>query len=160
MRLILPVLLALASVAPARAQHAAHADTAAVERTLELRAADLRALPHVTVRAAEHGSTRAAEWSGVPLAVLLARAGVPSGERLRGPALATYVVVEAADGYRAVFSLAELDPALGGRTVLVVDARDGVPLGTGQGPLRLAVPDDRRQSRWVRQVVRVRVRRG
>ncbi|MBD0320903.1 MAG: molybdopterin-binding protein, partial [Gemmatimonadetes bacterium] len=94
------------------------------------------------------------------LSELLARAGVPAGERLRGPALATYVVVEAADGYRAVFSQAELDPALGGRRVLVADARDGRPLGGAEGPLRLVSPDDRRHSRWVRQIVRITVRRG
>ena len=168
----LPWLFAALTLAlPAQAQHHAHRDSAATrpaalvidgaaERTLRLDPAELAAAPRQTVRATDHGSTRTSVWSGVSLAELLARAGVPAGERLRGPALTTYVVVEAADGYRAVFSLAELDPALGGRRVLVADARDGKPLAGAEGPLRLVSPDDERHSRWVRQIVRVTVRRG
>jgi hypothetical protein len=37
---------------------------------------------------------------------------VPQGEALRGPAMTTYVLAEAADGYRVVFSLAELDSGI------------------------------------------------
>jgi hypothetical protein len=67
------------------------------------------------------------------------------------------LVVEAADGYRASFSLGEVDPELTGRTVLLADLRNGAPLEGDLGPLRLVVPDDRRPARWVRQVTAVRV---
>jgi hypothetical protein len=35
--------------------------------------------------------------------------------------MATYVIASAADGYRVVFSLAELDPEFTGSEVMVVD---------------------------------------
>jgi hypothetical protein len=43
--------------------------------------------------------------------------------------MATYVLAEAADGYRVVFSLAELDAGIADSEVLVADAMDGTPLG-------------------------------
>ena len=66
--------------------------------------------------------------------------------------MALYLLVEAADGYRVVFALPELDPAFTERVVLLADHRDGQPLTPAEGPLRLVVPDEKRQARWVRQV--------
>jgi DMSO/TMAO reductase YedYZ molybdopterin-dependent catalytic subunit len=60
------------------------------------------------------------------------------------------VVAEASDGYRTAFSLAELDPDFAAESVLVADTVDGKALGPDQGPLRLIVPGDKRQGRWVR----------
>src|SRR5258705_4086786 len=45
------------------------------------------------------------------------------------------VLVEANDGYRAVFSLAELDPELIDRIVLLADTKDGQPLPPREGVL-------------------------
>src|SRR5262245_17272064 len=53
----------------------------------------------------------AATYSGIPLSALLARAGAPQGSELRGKAIAQVVLIEASDGYRASFALAELDTA-------------------------------------------------
>jgi hypothetical protein len=72
---------------------------------------ELAKLPHVHVHASVHGVD--ADWDGVPLIEILRAAGAPSGETLRGLALALYVRISAADGYRAVFALAELDPSTG-----------------------------------------------
>ena len=100
---------------------------------------------------------KAGVFEGVSLRDLLTEAKVPAGTDVRGPLVAWIVIVEAADGYRAVFSLAELEPSFSDRLVLVADARDGKPLGGEEGPLRLVVPDEKRPARWVRQVVRIRV---
>jgi hypothetical protein len=56
-----------------------------------------------------------------------------------------------------VFALAELDPGLGGRSVLLADRRDGSPLGPTEGPLRLVIPDEKRPARWARQVRTIRI---
>ena len=80
-------------------------------------------------------------------------AGLKLGQDLRGPALASYLLVEAADGYRAVFALPEIDPACTDRTILLADRRDGKPLPAQEGPLRIVVPGEKRRSRWVRLVV-------
>jgi DMSO/TMAO reductase YedYZ molybdopterin-dependent catalytic subunit len=114
---------------------------------------DLAKLAHVRVHASAHGTE--GDWSGVPLIDLLKSAGAPSGETLRGSALALYVCVTAADGYRAVFALAELDPSIGGETAILADSKNGRPLDDKEGPLRIVVPGDRRPARWVRQVVAI-----
>jgi hypothetical protein len=67
-------------------------------------------------------------------------------------------VASAADGYRAVFALPELDPAFTDGVVLVADKRDGRPLGGEEGPLRLVVAGEKRQARWVRQLTSLSVR--
>ena len=102
-------------------------------------------------------TARPGTWQGVKLIDLLRDAGVPAGEALRGRWLAAYVRVSAADGYRAVFSLAELDPAFRDGGVFVVDRRDGKPLDAKEGPLRIIAVGDKRPARWVRQVVAIDV---
>ena len=78
-------------------------------------------------------------------------------DSLRGPALATRLVVEASDGYRVVLTLADLDPSLGGRRVLLADRVDGKPLPADEAPWRLIIVGDQRPARSTRQVVRIRV---
>ncbi len=79
---------------------------------------------------------------------------------MRGKNLALYLVVEAADNYRAVFALPELDPAFTERIVLLADRRDDKPLSAAEGALRVVVPDEKRQARWVRQVTSLVIRRA
>jgi hypothetical protein len=88
----------------------------------------------------------------VALEEILRKAGVPQGEALRGPAMATYILAEAADGYRVVFSLAELDAGIADSEVIVADTIDGAPLGDKLGPFRLVAPHEKRPARWVRML--------
>jgi DMSO/TMAO reductase YedYZ molybdopterin-dependent catalytic subunit len=130
-----------------------------VPRPLKLAAPEFARLPRHTVRAKDHDG-KDAVYEGVPLVEVLKTAGVKFGQDLRGPALATYLVVEAADGYRAAFALPELDPAFTDRVILLADRRDGKPLRQGAGPLRVIVPSEKRHARWVRQVIGLKVGRG
>jgi DMSO/TMAO reductase YedYZ molybdopterin-dependent catalytic subunit len=130
-----------------------------VPRPLELTAPEFGRLPRQAVRAKDHDG-KEAEFEGVPLVEVLKTSGVKFGQDLRGPALASYLVVEAADAYRAVFALPELDPAFTDRVILLADRRDGKPLGGSAGPLRVIVPGEKRHARWVRQVIGLRVGRG
>jgi hypothetical protein len=68
-----------------------------------------------------------------------------------------YVLVEARDGYAAVFALPEFDAGFTDRVILLADHRDGHPLDTVEGPLRLVVPGEKRRARWVRQVTDIEV---
>ncbi|MCC4597978.1 molybdopterin-dependent oxidoreductase [Xanthomonas campestris pv. phormiicola] len=152
--------LALAAT-QAQAAHgpAAHAGTDAAAATGTLRIAlddaTLAALPRERVSAQAHGQQLDCE--GVALrAVLQAQRAMPT-EPLRGAQLQRRVEVAARDGYAAVFTLAELDPTLGARRVLLVDRCDGKPLAAEDGPLRLIVPQDQRPARWVRQVQSIAV---
>ncbi len=74
--------------------------------------------------------------------------------------MALYLVVEAADGYRAVFALSELDPAFTDRVILLADRRDGQPISTRDGPLQVVVPGEKKHARWVRQVIRLKIGRA
>jgi DMSO/TMAO reductase YedYZ molybdopterin-dependent catalytic subunit len=126
-----------------------------VEQRLELRTADLGRMPRATLVWNSEGGQEIT-YEGVWLAELLRQAGASIGERFRAETLATYVIAEARDGYRAIFSLAELDPDFGNRKVLVADRADGRPLAQA-GPVRLIVPDERRRGRSVRMLNRIRV---
>ncbi|MEZ0472276.1 hypothetical protein [Luteimonas salinilitoris] len=112
-------------------------------------------LPRERVRAEVHGETLQCE--GVSLAALLRRTEQAMPQRLHGPHLARYVLVTARDGGRALFSLAELDPAIGGTRAYVVDRCGGAPLDNATGPLRLLVPSDGDAARGVRQLLAIAV---
>jgi DMSO/TMAO reductase YedYZ molybdopterin-dependent catalytic subunit len=130
-----------------------------VARPLTLTALEFARLPRQSVRARDHEG-KEAEFEGVPVFEILQRAGVKLGQELRGPALSLYLVVEASDGYRAVFALPEIDPACTDRTILLADRRDGKSLSSQEGSLRIVVPGEKRHARWVRQVVVLRIGRA
>ena len=126
---------------------------AAVTIAVPFDAATRAALPAATASLTAHGATQ--QCSGVWLRDLVTRAGAPSGPALKGPALAMTVTAEAADGYRVVFSLGELDAMLGKAAILVADACDGKPLPTGDGPVRLVAAGEARGARSVKQLVKL-----
>jgi hypothetical protein len=127
-------------------------------KSLALTDAAWKKLPRQTVKAKDHSGTLAT-YEGVPLATILQEDGVALGKELRGERLANCLLVEAADGYRVAFSLAEIDPAMSEGVVLLADSKDGQALDEKEGPYRLVVPHDKRYSRWVRQVIRLSVQR-
>lgn len=130
-----------------------------IERPQQWTLDDLATLPRREVRAQDRDGTEVT-FAGVALVDLLRLTGVPLGAELRGSNMALYLLVEAADGYRVVFALPELDPAFTDRVVLLADRRGGQPLAAAEGPLRLVVPGEKRHARWVRQVVSCTVRRA
>jgi len=136
-----------------------------VEKPLTLSAEDLKSLPRTTLRVMNTHSGMNESYEGVRLIEVLQRAGVPLGEKLREPAMATYVLASARDGYRVLFSLPELDPAFDDSEVLIADTLDGAKLGEQEGPYKLVVPHDKRPARWIRilqsiQVVRLMAPQG
>jgi hypothetical protein len=123
--------------------------------TVKFTAADIAALPHQDVSVDDHG--KAVKYAGVPLKLVLEKAGVTFGESLRGKRLASCLLVEAADGYRVVIALPELDPGFTDRVILLADRVDGHPLDAKEGPFRVIVPGEKRMARWVRQVTVLRI---
>lgn len=129
-----------------------------VGKPLVLDAAALAKLPRSTVKATAHGVE--GEWEGVPLIEVLRAAGAPVGDVLRGPNLQLYVRISAADGYRVVYALTELDPKFRDDGVILADRRDGRPMAGDEGPFRLIAPREARPGRWVRQVIAIDVLRA
>lgn len=117
---------------------------------------NLDAFPRHTVVTSDHG--RKATFEGVALRDVLAKAGVPLGEALRGKALSRVIIVSGLDGYQVVYAIAEVDAAFTDQIILLADRRDDGPLLPDTGPLQLVVPHDQRPARWVRQVAKIEVR--
>jgi DMSO/TMAO reductase YedYZ molybdopterin-dependent catalytic subunit len=120
--------------------------------------AELAKLPQHEIQAKDHkGET--ASYSGVAVADLLKQSEVTLGSGLKGPMLANSLLVEAADKYRVTFSLPEVDPDWTDNDVLLATSRNGESLDAAHGPFQLVVPRDKRHGRWVKQVIRLTVRR-
>jgi DMSO/TMAO reductase YedYZ molybdopterin-dependent catalytic subunit len=124
----------------------------AVATPLTLTVADLKKMPRKSLTVDNPHTGKKETYVGVPVEELLRKAGVPQGENLRGKSLATYIVAEAEDGYRVVFSLAELDSGITDSDLIVADTMDGNPLGEKVGPLRIVAPHEKRPARWVRML--------
>lgn len=163
------LLLSVACIQPAstaKAQAAPAQSVPASTSTLDLSGPDgrhitltadaLQSLPQQTVRV-HNPHTKADEtYQGVELSLLLARLDAPLGPKLRGKALAMYVVAEGTDKYRAVYSLAEVDPAFHTGTVIVADREDGQPIAK-DGPFKLVNTEDKRPARWVRNLASIQM---
>jgi DMSO/TMAO reductase YedYZ molybdopterin-dependent catalytic subunit len=128
-----------------------------VSTPLVLTVADLKKMPRKTLSVVNPHDKKTETYEGVLLEKLLHTAGAPQGEQLRGRAMATYIIAEAEDGYRVVFSLAEIDSGILESEVIVADTMDGAPLGARQGPFRLVAPHDKRPARWVRMLKSITV---
>jgi len=129
-----------------------------VATPLTLSVSDLRNMPRQTVKVVNPHEKKEEIYEGVAIRELLRRAGIPQNDKLRGSAMATYVVAEAADGYRVVYSLAELDSDFQDSEVIVADTLNGSPLGEKQGPFKMVAPHDKRPARWIRMLKSVTVR--
>jgi hypothetical protein len=117
--------------------------------------ADIEALPHMKVTT--NVAATPTMFEGVSLKAVLEKAGVGFGETLKGKRLASCLLVEAADGYRVVIALPELDPAFTDKQVVLAFSKDGKPLDDKEGPYRIVIPDEKRMARWVRQVTTLKI---
>jgi DMSO/TMAO reductase YedYZ molybdopterin-dependent catalytic subunit len=132
----------------------------AVPTPLVLTVADLKKMPRKTLSVTNPHDKKTETYEGVLVEELLHRAGVPHGEQLRGAPLASYVIAAAEDGYRVVFSLAELASGIVESEAIVADTMDGAPLAAQQGPFRLVAPHEKRPARWVRMFKSITVVRA
>jgi len=125
------------------------------QKPMTFTADELGKLERTKVRIGKDNDQRT--YEGVPLAKILQAAGMRWGPKC-SLWLDCYVVVDAADEYRAVFSIPEIDPGLAQKMVLLADRCDGKPLSKAIGPYQIVEEDARQHGRWVRQVNAVYVR--
>ncbi|MBC7798252.1 MAG: molybdopterin-dependent oxidoreductase [Pyrinomonadaceae bacterium] len=130
-----------------------------ISKSVEFKMSDLAKLTRrdLKIKSVDNKETT---FSGFELREVLQLAGVKFGDDLRGKRLAEYLLVEAADGYKAVFALTELDAAFTDKIILLADKRDGKPLGNDEGVLRIVVSDEKKQARSVRQVVALKIKKA
>lgn len=126
-----------------------------VATPLSITLEQLKTWPRTKVEIKEEGRT--VVYEGVLVGEILKRAGVPLGPDLRGDAVVSYVLASGSDGYRALYAIAELDPAFTANDIVVADTVDGKALFDYQGPLRIVAPKDMRAARSVRMLQRLDV---
>ena len=128
-------------------------------KSVTMKAAELSAMPRVEVKIKDHNGADVV-YSGVELRSVLGSAGAKFGKELRCPMIGQYLVISAADGYHAVFSLTELDPEFTGDTVILADKIGGKPLDAKDGPWQVIATGEKKHARMVRQVTALRVYRA
>jgi hypothetical protein len=151
-RLVLGALFLILSAALTHAQQLTVQNDG--EKQTVLARADIEALPHTKVTISSDASTT---FEGVALKAVLEKAGIVFGESLKGKRLASCLLVEAADGYRAVIALPEIDPAFTDKQIVLAFLKNGKPLDDHEGPYRIVIPDEKRMARWVRQVTMLKI---
>lgn len=127
--------------APAAAQQLSVTGLDGKVRTLA--AADLADLPRAEVKAGDK------TYEGPVLAYVLRAAGLPVGPKLHGDPLRAYLMVAGADGFQALWSLAEVDKDFHADTVILADKVGGQPLPAKEAPWRLVSSADRKGWRSV-----------
>ncbi len=152
--LVAAVLAAVSnSLVAAQAPVAKLSITGDVKTPLALTPAEVKAMPRTTVTIKDAG--RDVTYEGVLMSEILKKAGVTLGAG--GNTLATCVLASASDGYDAVFSIGEIDPALTANQVIVADTMDGKPLAANLGTFKIVAPRDLRGARGVRMLDSLKV---
>jgi Oxidoreductase molybdopterin binding domain len=127
-----------------------------VEQTRTVDPAMVEQLPAIEQQLSfltSHGPEQAT-YTGALLWSVLEHTEMLGGDRRAR--LGHTIVVTGRDGYSAVLALAEIDPDLEGKQVLLAYRRDGQPIAGHT--LRLVVPGDRHGGRSFRNVVRIEIR--
>ncbi len=167
-RCLLMACLAIALLRPAHAQ-----DTPAPAQTgiellgdfpspKHLSDADIQALPHTEIHTKDmHDGGKDVDYTGVLMTDILKAGGFTFGSGMAASreTVRTLLIAEAADGYKVVYALAELDPSFTDRLMYLADAKDGKPLPAGEGKYRIVFPGDKRPARWARQVISLTLKR-
>lgn len=125
-------------------------------RSVHTKSEDLARLPRREIKAMDHDGIEAT-YSGIELREILIPAGAKMGKDLHGAAVGQYLIIDAVDGYHAVYSITELDPDHTDKVVILADRRDGKPLDAKNGPWQVIATGEKKHARWVRQVTGLRV---
>jgi len=123
-------------------------------KQIALTRTEIEALPRIKVTTQAPDSS---SYDGVALKTLLEKAGVEFGHSLRGKRMASCLLVEAADGYRVVIALPEIDPDFNDKQVMLAFSKNEKPLDAKEGPYRIVIPNEKRMARWVKQVTTLKI---
>ena len=122
-----------------------------VKQALEFTLDDLAKMPQKEAKLTDKDG-KVHTYQGVSILDILQQAGVPSGKDLRGEHLSKYLLVKCKDSYQVLFSLAELDPSIADKNVILAYQIDGEKLAADRGPLRLVAEGEKKPARSSYQV--------
>jgi len=117
---------------------------------------EVAALPHKSVSVFNEHAKANETYSGVALADLLAKVGVPLGEKVHGKLFLTGIIAEGTDKYDVLFSLAEVDPSIHTGDVIIADSVNGHKLDK-EGAFKIVSTEEKRPARWVRNLTAISV---
>jgi hypothetical protein len=121
------------------------------DKPFTLTPAELAALPQETATVT-NGHTKSTEtYTGVPIAALLEKLGLPFTKANEHTLLRTYLVAEGTDGYRVLVSTYETLAPIRTTSAIVALTLDGKPLAA-DGAFKLVIPGDTRPQRWVQNL--------
>jgi hypothetical protein len=113
-------------------------------------------MKQVVVMAKAHDE-KVHRYSGVTIADLLIKAGIMLGDSAKSKTINSYIIVTAADNYKAIYTIPEIDPLFATRSIILSNRADKRPLATEDGPFQIVVPGEKKHARWVRQVTGIQV---
>jgi hypothetical protein len=113
-------------------------------------------MKQVVVMAKAHDE-KVHRYSGVTIANLLIKAGIMLGDSAKSKTINSYIIVTAADNYKAIYAIPEIDPLFATRSIILANRADKRPLATEDGPFQIIVPGEKKHARWVRQVTGIQV---
>ncbi|QQL50741.1 molybdopterin-dependent oxidoreductase [Mucilaginibacter ginkgonis] len=139
----------------------ANAQTVAVSGDVtspfKITASTFTAMKQITVDAKGHDG-KDHKYSGVLLADIVNQAGALPNGKLSGKTLAKYILIKAADGYRAVIALPETNSEFNDKNIILADKEDGKLLPASNGPFQIIIPGEKKWGRWVRQVTGIEIK--
>lgn len=97
-------------------------------------------------------------FTGVLLWDILSAAQPNFNADVRNDKLSMFIVVSAGDHYQAVIAWGEIDPEFGNQPILLAYEQEDAPLANDQGLIRLVVPGDTRDGRYVSGVLNISLR--
>ena len=119
-------------------------------------ASSFAAMKQTTVKGKAHDG-KDHEFTGVLLSDIVNAAGALPDNKLNGKSLAKYILVKAADGYRAVIAFPEINAEFNDKNIILADKEDGKPLVDKTGPYQIIIPGEKKWGRWVRQVTGIEI---
>lgn len=122
-------------------------------KSIALSPEGLASLPHRAVSVFNAHSKINEKYSGVPLTELLAKVGVPLGEKVQGKVFLTGIIAEGTDHYGVLFAL---DPSVHAGDVIVADSVDDNKLEK-DGAFKVVSTEEKRPARWVRNLASITV---
>lgn len=125
-------------------------------KSITLSSEELSAMPHKSVSVFNEHAKVNETYSGVPLSDLLAKVGVPLGEKVRGKLFLTGIIAEGTDKYEVLYTLAEVDPSIHTGDVIVADSVNGHKLDK-DGAFKIVSSEEKRPARWVRNLTAISV---
>lgn len=131
--------------------------TGEVKTPLTLTTKDLDKMAKTELNATDHDE-KEHKYTGVELATILKQAGVTLGAELRGKNVAKFLLISAADGYRVVFSLAEVDPEFSQKKILLATRKDGSLLSESEGPFKIIIEGEKKKARFIRQINSIQIK--